>query len=645
MDLLAKINAVLDREFNSLDELLRYYQTELPLRVQDYHQEEVGPVIHHDLPGEADKFVKKIFHLGGHTLDMSGGIDWYATPTGDLEWNGALVRHGYLMLLAGAYEKTGEEKYAAAVVEHLLDYITRVPRFDPACRSYLEYKKSTWRPFEVAARVAETWPEALAKVIRSRAMTPENWARILLAVYDHADFLFQHHWRTGNHASLEAAALGLVGIFYREFKRAGRWRQYAVNFLMDIWPQLFYEDGYTKEMSGGYHWVAMRSYFTFYEVAVKNGLAELFPPVFIERLHLTAMAELKQHKPDFSPPVTNDSNSGINRREQLWRVTRLLNIAEISYCLTGGKKGKKPGFTSCFFPNARVGVMRSDWTVQTRYLFFDMGSWGDNHMNEDQLNVEVSAWGRKFLTNCGRWRYTTSPGIPWKTKAMYFKTTAAYNSVLVNGYGQMPGDATGGMKIYDDYDFAWGMFDAGYGEEEDGVDEKLLRERGLTGQKACRVKGVTHKRQIIFVKPDFWLLRDIITGAGVHRAEQVWHYYDGDLRQLPGGLFTATSFDEANLLVGSLGNNRVENMVFKGSEDPFRGWHCPDYDQRRPAPELSYSQRGEEKIIFHTLLFPVPGRVSCIPDFTVTEFGYSVTYQGKTRRVDAPEEGEWKLIE
>ena len=82
MKLLAKINAVVSTPFASLEELLAFYQEQLPKRVGTYHQEEVGPIMHKDLPGEADKFVNKIFHLGEETLDMSDGLNWYGTPSG-----------------------------------------------------------------------------------------------------------------------------------------------------------------------------------------------------------------------------------------------------------------------------------------------------------------------------------------------------------------------------------------------------------------------------------------------------------------------------------------------------------------------------------------------------------------------------------
>jgi len=249
--LLEEINAFLKKPFRNLEECLSHYRKVLPKRVGDYHQEEVGPIMHHNREGEADNFVRGIFHLGENTVDMSAGLDWYATPSGDLEWNGGLVRHGYFVLLANAYKESGDEKYASTIIRHLLDYITRVPPFDPAGKPYLEYKKSTWRPFEVAGRAAENWPEALAAVIGSEAMTAESWARILISIHEHAEFLRKEHWQTGNHATLEVAALGILAIFFAEFREKENWLGYAIEFLQKMWPDLFFEDGYSREMSGG----------------------------------------------------------------------------------------------------------------------------------------------------------------------------------------------------------------------------------------------------------------------------------------------------------------------------------------------------------------------------------------------------------
>lgn len=644
-DLLNQVNGLVIEGFASLEACLEHYREVLPKRVDNYHQEEVGPIYHHDEPGEADRFVRKEFHLGEGTVDMSGGLDWYAAAGGDLEWNGGLVRHGYFMLLAAEYKRTGEEKYAETILEHMLDYIERVPPFQPEGRPYLEYKKSTWRPFEVAGRAAETWPEALVKIIGSAAMTPERWGRILCSIHEHAVFLRNEHWQTGNHATLEVAAIGIIAIFYSEFRESSDWLSYAVEFLDDMWPELFAEDGYSREMSGSYHWVAMRSYFSFYEVACKNGLAGLFPDRYKERLMLNSIAELMQDKPDGSTPISNDSSSRINRIEQLERIDKVFNIPGLRNFLDGGEGGPAPKDSSYFYPDSRVGIMRSGWDRQANYLFFDMGPWGDNHMNQDQLSIELSAKGRHFLINGGKWRYTTSdPSADWMPLAKYFKATSSYNCVLVNGYEQIFGDAQGEMVIHEDYDYADGTFAAGFGEEVPGVDEELLRTRGLATLMENRLPGVSHRRQVYFAKPDFWIVRDTIEGPGVESATQLWHFHDGPLMKMDtAGSCYCTAFVDSNLILKFTCDNETSASVYEGQKEPFiAGWHCPYYDQIRPAPELRISQEGAGKIVFHTLLVPVSGKAQEMPSLEFDGEHFRVCIGGKSCTIHAPLEGSWQ---
>ncbi|MEX0330610.1 MAG: heparinase II/III family protein [Puniceicoccaceae bacterium] len=641
-DLLQRLNALVETPFGDLEACLEHYRKHFPKRVGKYHQEEVGPIYHHDLPGEADRFVAKEFHLGEGTLDMSDGLDWYATATGDLEWNGGLVRHGYFMLLAAEYERTGKEIYAETILEHMLHYIEHVPVFDPAGKPYLEYKKSTWRPFEAAGRAAETWPEALAKIINSPAMTPEAWAKILISVHEHAVFLRKEHWQTGNHATLEVAAVGIIACFFQEFRERDTWLAYAVEFLDGMWTDLFAEDGYSREMSGSYHWVAMRSYFSFYEVACANGFEHLFPPHYRERLVQNSYAELYQDKPDQSTPISNDSSSTINRREQLERMHRLLDLPEISNFLNGGTELSNPPVTSYFYPHSRVGIMRSDWTPQANYLYFDMGPWGDNHMNQDQLSVEVSAKGRHFLINGGKWRYTTSdPDAEWMPLAKYFKATESYNCVLVNGYGQTFGDAEGRMVTTPEHDYADGIFSAGFGEEVPGRDEKLFRERGLSTLMENRLPGVTHSRQVFFAKPHGWIIRDTIEGPGITHADQLWHFFEGPLKALNGERTAwATDFPDSNLVIISQG----QSALYEGQREPFiAGWHCPYYDQLRPAPELRFTQESTHKIVFHTLLLPIEGPVTAIPKFSCSEDHYRVEYQNLRLQIKTPSGSDWSI--
>jgi hypothetical protein len=646
MSLLDRINQIVETPFASLEDCLAFYRKELPTRVGNYHQEEVGPIYHKDAPGEADKFVRKQFALGEDTVDMSAGLNWYATAKGDLEWNGGLVRQGYFMLLAKEYVATGKEIYAETILEHMLHYIENVPPFEPAGKPYLQYKKSTWRPFEAAGRAAETWPEALAKIINSPAMTAEAWGKILYSVYQHAVFLRKEHWKTGNHATLEVAAVGIISIFYKEFKESNAWREYAVKFLNGMWDELFNADGYSKEMSGSYHWVAVRSFFSFYEVAVNNGFGDIFDEQYKQRLILNGMAEFWQDKPNYSTPITNDSNTKINRREQLERIAKIFDVPAISYRLSDGKEGTPAAQNSYFYPVSHVGIMRSDWSSQANYLFFDMGGWGDNHMNQDQLNIEIYAKGRHFLVNGGKWRYTTSdPDADWMPMAKYFKATSSYNCVLVNGYEQIFGDTSDAqMTIADGYDYAEGTFACGFGEEVPGRDEVLFSTRGISTLMEKRLPDAKHTRKVFFVKPDFWIVRDEISGVGVNDAQQLWHFYDGELKQsAKDASLWHTQFDDANLIIQSLGDGKMSTQTYLGSKNPIAGWHCPYYDIERPAPELRFKQEADGSIVFNTLLFPVSGPVVELPKFEVTASGYTISYAGKSWTITAPAKGKWTL--
>lgn len=528
----------------------------------------------------------------------------------------------------------------------MLHYIENIPPFEPAGKPYLDYKKSTWRPFEAAGRAAENWPEALAKIINSPAMTAEAWAKILLSVHEHAVFLRKEHWKTGNHATLEVAAVGIIACFYQEFREREAWLTYTIEFLDAMWTELFAADGYSREMSGSYHWVAMRSFFTFYEVACNNGYEALFPDRFRERLILNSYAELYQDKPDMSTPISNDSSSTINRRPQLERIHQLLHIPEVGYFLRGGQDGSAPETTSYFYPQSRVGIMRSDWTPMANYLYFDMGPWGDNHMNQDQLSIEVSAKERHFLINGGKWRYTTSdPDAAWMPLAKYFKATASYNCVLVNGYGQIFGDAEGTMVSTPHYDYADGLFKAGFGEEVPGRDEKLFRERGLSTLMENRLPGASHRRQVFFIKPVGWILRDTIEGPGVKQAEQLWHFFEGAVKPLDEQATAwTTNFDKNNLLVVTQGEGPSSARVYEGQKEPFiAGWHCPYYDQLRATPELRFKQTGNDSIVFHTLLLPIDDVATQSPVFDFSDDVYTVSGEGVDVRIHAPAVGAWSI--
>ncbi|RGD20128.1 hypothetical protein DW651_12410 [Subdoligranulum sp. AM23-21AC] len=635
------VNQLVATPFADEGDLLAFYRRELPKRVGTFRLDEVGPIMSTGSDEEVAGYLENKFYFNGKGVEMGKQIDWYAAPDGDLEWNGGFVRHGHFMYLADRYEATGDEKYAAAIVAQMLDYIRNVPPYNPEGKPYLEYKKSTWRPFEVAGRAAENWPVALAKIISSRLITPETFSEILGSIYQHAKFLRMHHWKTGNHACLEVAGLGVLSIFYREFKEAAAWRAYAVGLLETKWEDQFYPDGYSREMSGAYHWVALRNFFAFYQVAKHNGMQNIFSETYVQWLRKAAKAEFDQQKPDFSLPVTNDSNVSTRHKMQLQILSDLNGPEETEYRLSDGKRGRAPQRTSCFYPHARLAVMRTDWTSDAVYACFDMGPWGDNHMNEDQLNLEFSAYGRNLLVNSGRWRYTTSPGVDWLERAQYFKSTLAYNSVLCDGMGQVHGDAEGVMALHNGFDYACGHFSAGYGRS--GAPT-ISKERGGSAELVCEIDGVVHSREVFFVKETGSLIvRDTLCADEPHRFTQVWHMTGGHVERV--GNICFSTFTDANFVMVQLGNPEIE--LFRGSKEPFKGWNCPAYDHMVAAPEINASLYGRQAV-FETLVLPVRGAVdrNSLPVFEKKGSREKVVYNAAFRgmHVSVQAGAEWELL-
>ena len=638
-----QINEILQTPFTSARMLLEFYRKELPNRVGSYRLDEVGPIMSVGSDEEVAGYLERRFYFNGKGVEMGDTIDWYAAPDGDLEWNGGFVRQGYFMYLADRYKATGDERYARTVVEQMLDYIRRVPPYNPEGKPYLEYKKSTWRPFEVAGRAAENWPVALAGIIDSKAMTAEVFLEIYYSIYEHACFLRQHHWQEGNHACLEIAGLGVISIFYREMKEADSWRKYAVEQLMDRWQKQFYRDGYSKEMSGAYHWVALRNFFAFYQVARHNNMEDIFPDSYLGWLRKAALAEFWQQKPDFSLPVTNDSNVSTKHRVQIgWLAAAgLIPSDQAAWRLSDGKAGCPPEITSHFYPEARLAIMRSGWKHDAMYVSFDMGAWGSNHMNEDQLNLELSAYGRNLLVNSGRWRYTTSPEVDWLDRAAYFKSTAAYNSVLCDGLGQVHGDAEGTMVSGPDFDYACGSFCAGYGQRG---ELELSQERGGSTGQVCTVPDAHHTREVFFAtQAGFVIVRDTLEAKESHCYTQIWHTAGGRMER--DGNVCYSCFEDVNLVLVQCGNPEIE--IVCGSENPFKGWNCPSYDHMIPAPQIESSMTGR-KVVFETLLLPVRGAVNPqeLPVFSKTETEkktfYKIDFEGKQVVVEAGE--SWRLL-
>jgi hypothetical protein len=114
---------------------------------------------------------------------------------------------------------------------------------------------------------------------------------------------------------------------------------------------------------------------------------------------------------------------------------------------------------------------------------------------------------------------------------------------------------------------------------------------------------VTHRRQVLHVKPDYWLLIDDIFGSGVHRCELFFQFAAGAV-SLGTPAHAVAARPWGHLEIWQLAEACEADLV-RGQEDPIRGWISSGYGHREPAPSLRFAMQGALPLRFYTVIVPV----------------------------------------
>ena len=120
-----------------------------------------------------------------------------------------------------------------------------------------------------------------------------------------------------------------------------------------------------------------------------------------------------------------------------------------------------------------------------------------------------------------------------------------------------------------------------------------------------------HRRIVLFVKPDYWVIFDEMDGPGEHRVESLFHF--APMRVMvdtPQRRFRADRRDmHPNLempLWPQCGD--VDMRVVAGQTDPVQGWSVYNWDDI-PIPTGIVRQTGRLPIRLAYVLYPYPGSI------------------------------------
>lgn len=530
---------------------------------------------------------------GRWPISFSPNIDYFsAQRPGDIKLAWELNRTQHFVILGKAFWFTGDEKYVKEFQNQLLDWIQSNP-----------YKRGiNWMEgIEVAIRLI-SWIWAYFFFLDSQSFNEEANFEFLKSVYLQTKFIEEHlsdKWQiNNNHLIAEAVGLIYVGILFPEFIEAESWRKRGIKLLKKELNKQILPDGVTWEQSTGYHLFVTDLCLHAVILARRN------------EIQIPEATSLKLEKMvDFLNQITNNNGripligdgddarvlkiddteydnscSTITIGSILFNKKDWLRIkSEEAFWLIGDsalEKEQLPIFQSFkIFEDSGYCIMRG----KEKYLLFSIGQQDKkylyaSHKHMDMLSIVLEAYGTYFLIDPGT--YTYYGDYKWRN---YFRSVKSHNTVVIDN-----DDPVDMNEIFELTSIPFVKIqDYSFSDKFDYIIANLQIYRSLT-----------HTRSIIYVRPKYWVIIDLIEGKGRHLHDLYFHLnYDLNIEFDKEKLSLFISNKKGMLQIFPLVTNGLSGELIEGEVSN-------KYNVKVSAPIFKFGKRGEPPIIFVTVLYP-----------------------------------------
>jgi hypothetical protein len=572
------------------------------------------PEVGSQIVSDADQILKHKFDLLGYeALDYGKEIDWHfdavhakSSPrvawfrvpyldfdtVGDHKVIWELSRHQHLVTLAKAYRLTREMRYSRELFAEWYQWQQHNPYpigINWASSLEVAFRSLSW-----------LW---VWHLLEGTPAMPAQFAydlhRALKQNARHIERYLSTYFAPNTHLLGEAVALFFIGTLAPYSAATRRWQNLGWRLILQESRRQVQPDGMHFEQSTYYHVYALDFFLHARILADENGIA--IPTQLddtVERM-LDALRALSQTGP--LPQFGDDDGGRVfdprrNQREHmrdpLATGAVLFHRSDLKSAAVGPREEmvwllgingvqsfnslppSEKSVCSVALPASGIYAMSSSTPAQQQ-LVIDAGRQGPGwagHGHADALSVQLSANGKPILIDPGTFTYVTTSG-----ERARFRETGCHNTVMIDGVSQAePAGAfkwTGLAHAKVERWVSGGMFDLFVGSHQG------------YGRLAT---PVVHRRHIFYVKPHFWLLRDVLEGAGVHEVDICWNFAPGSLSALPSG----TRF---------LGADNAElSLVFVSDRDITQqmseGWFSPRYGSKVSAP--TFHVKGKVQLPF-----------------------------------------------
>jgi hypothetical protein len=569
--------------------------------------------------------------LGLRDLSFGSPVDWHLEPltrvraplthwsrinfldpkvSGDKKFIWELNRQQFFQTLGRAYWRTGDERFAEGFVRYASEWMdANPPKLGVNWASSLE----------VAFR-SISWLWALHFFKRSTRLQPQLFLRLSKFLYLHARHLETYlstYFSPNTHLTGEALGLFYLGTLLPELRGAARWRETGRRILLAELDRHVRADGVYFEQATYYHRYTTDFYMHFALLARANGealdarLASKLAALLDHLMHLT--------RPDGTTPFVGDDDGGRlsmldERRADDFRAA-LSNgaalfgradykhvageVAEETLWLQGragldafdALGAREPAETSRAFPEGGYYVMRDGWAKDSNYMLLDCGPHGageigSGHGHADALSFELAARGRTLLVDPGTFTYTGSS--EWRDR---FRSSTSHNTLALDGASSsVPGQSA----------FRWAHV-ARARTKTWTTDERFdFFEGEHDGYTRLSPAPAGVRRGVLFLKGDYWVVRDRVESEGAHACELRFQF------AADAAPSVAEDHADESVRVHKSGAPGLDVFAFAsgGRWRAEEGWVSPAYGARVPAPAYVFAAETRGAAEFVTLLLP-----------------------------------------
>lgn len=565
--------------------------------------------------------------LGFNDLSFGDPIDWQREPlsgkrapadhwsrlnyldaevTGDKKIVWELNRHQYFATLGQAYWLTGDEQYAQTFVAHLNSWMDQnAPKVGINWASSLEI---SFRSI--------SWLWALYFFKDSTALTSALVLRALKFLYlnaRHLETYLSTYFSPNTHLTGEALGLFYLGTLLPEFRAAARWRKVGKGILLEQLSRQVQNDGVYFEQSSYYHRYTADFYTHFLILSRAN--SESLPGEVEAKLKLLLDHLMYITRPDGTTPLFGDDDGGrlvvldqcpanefraalatgaaLFQRGDYKYVAR--EPAEETLWLMGPAglaefdrvSAHEPEKQSVPFREGGYYVMRDSWSPAANYMLVDCGPHGmDNcgHAHADALSFDLASRGRTMLVDPGTYTYTGS-----KEQRDWYRSSAAHNALTVDGESSsVPAGP-----------FSWDAIARCRTESWISCERFDYFEGSHDGYERLK-SPVIYSRGVMFLKNDYWVIRDRVTSDKPHRYDLWFHFEVGAAPNLEFADDFAACVREATGLAGLGISSFAKKSVWRREQAAVS--HCYGHRGSAPLYVFSATVTGSHDLI--TFLLP-----------------------------------------